>query len=59
MANKVLEDLVTEDNVTNQNEDYPDPQGGGGSGSSTIDFDTLWKNYPVGLDAGAVYKLIG
>jgi hypothetical protein len=59
MANRILEDLVTEDNVTNQNDDYPDPQGGSSGGSSTIDFDTLWKNYPIGLDAGSVYKLIG
>lgn len=55
MANKVLEDLVTEDLVTDR--DDPDPQVG--VGALTLDFDTLWKNYPVGLDAEAVYKLIG
>lgn len=57
MARKILEDLVTEDQVTDL--DDPDPQSGSGSSGGSLPlFSDLVKNYPTTSDYKAVIRSI-
>jgi hypothetical protein len=47
MGNRILENLVTKDNVTDYYLDDPDPQGGGSSYSANkLKWEDMLKNYP-------------